>query len=190
MGDSDLELATEEDAASWGTLLGTLYTKGLTEDTTHLIVRDGSQGLDKALYSHLYGVPHQRCIFHKSKNIAEHLQYRELRARGSEAASAPRRQAKQAHKQAILAEAGQIYATDVAVEILARAQAFQDKWEEREPQAVAAFMNGFEQTLSYLSVDFPLAQGSLIRTTNLLERFHKEIRRKQRDIGMFQSEAQ
>ena len=25
-------------------------------------------------------------------------------------------------------------------------------------------------------------------TTNLLERFHKEIRRKQRDIGMFQSE--
>jgi transposase-like protein len=50
-------------------------------------------------------------------------------------------------------------------------------------------MNGFEQTLSYLSVDFPLAQVSLIRTTNLLERFHKEIRRKQRDIGMFQSET-
>jgi transposase-like protein len=38
-------------------------------------------------------------------------------------------------------------------------------------------------------VDFPLAQVSLIRTTNLLERFHKEIRRKQRDIGMFQSET-
>ena len=48
-------------------------------------------------------------------------------------------------------------------------------------------MNGFEQTLSYLSVDFPRAHVSLIRTTNLLERFHKEIRRKQRDIGMFQS---
>jgi hypothetical protein len=30
---------------------------------------------------------------------------------------------------------------------------------------------------------------SLIRTTNLLERFHKESRRKQRDIGMFQSET-
>jgi transposase-like protein len=29
---------------------------------------------------------------------------------------------------------------------------------------------------------------SLIRTTNLLERFHKEVRHKQRDIGMFQSE--
>ena len=28
----------------------------------------------------------------------------------------------------------------------------------------------------------------LIRTTNLLERFHEEARRKQRDIEMFQSE--
>ena len=28
-----------------------------------------------------------------------------------------------------------------------------------------------------------------MRTTNLLERFHKEIRRKQRDIGMLQSTA-
>jgi transposase-like protein len=27
----------------------------------------------------------------------------------------------------------------------------------------------------------------LMRTTNLLERFHKETRRKQRDIGMLQS---
>lgn len=29
-------------------------------------------------------------------------------------------------------------------------------------------MNGFEQTLSYVSVDFPRADVSLIRTTNLL----------------------
>ena len=36
-------------------------------------------------------------------------------------------------------------------------------------------------------VDLPGVPASLIRTTNLLERFHKEIRRKQKDIGMFQS---
>ena len=57
----------------------------------------------------------------------------------------------------------------------------------QEPKAVAVFMHGFEQTLCSLSVDMPRAYVSLIRTTNLLERFHKEIRRKQRDIGMFQS---
>ena len=181
------QLAANEDAASWGTFVGTLYRKGITEATTQLIVSDGTKGLDKALYSHLYGVPHQRCIFHKIKNIADHLQYRELMAEAG--AATPSRQAKQKHKQAILADASQIYATDVEGEIRLRAQAFRDKWAAREPRAVAAFMNGFEQTLSYLAVDFPRAHVSLLRTTNLLERFHKEIRRKQRDIGMFQSET-
>ena len=64
----DCPMAREEEAASWGTFVRTLYATGLTEQTTQLIVSDGSQGLDKALYSHLYGVPPQRCLFHKSKN--------------------------------------------------------------------------------------------------------------------------
>jgi transposase-like protein len=183
------QLAPGEDAASWGTFLGTLYRKGITEETTQLLVSDGAQGLEKALYSHLGGVPPQRCIFHKSKNIAEHLQYTELMAAAHETALAPSRQATQAYKQAILADAGQIYATDVELEIRSCAQAFQAKWAEREPKAVEVFMSGFEQTLSYLSVDFPIAHVSLIRTTNLLERVHKAIRRKQRDIGLFQSES-
>ena len=181
-------LASGEDERSWGSLLSALYRKGVTEETTRLIVSDGSQGLEKALYSHCWEVPHQRCIFHKIKNIADHLQYSALAADG-ETSLAPSRQAKQAYKKAILADAGQIYDTDVEAEIRARAQAFQDKWKEREPKAVEVFMNGFELTLSYLSVDFPIDYVSLIRTTNLLERFHKEVRRKQKDIGMFQSET-
>ena len=182
-------LAANEDAAAWGALVGTLYTKGVTEQSTQLIVSDGSQGLEKALYSHLYGVPHQRCIFHKIKNITDHLQYGEGVGKAGEAAAPPSRQAKKERKRAILADASQIYATDVEGEIRARAQVFRDTWEAREPQAVAAFFHDFPQTLCYLTVHFPRAYVSLIRTTNLLERFHKEIRRKQRDIGMLQSEA-
>jgi transposase-like protein len=68
------------------------------------------------------------------------------------------------------------------------AAVFRTTWEVREPKAVANFLTDFDLTLSYLGVDFPHAFVSLIRTTNLLERFHNEIRRKQRDIGIFQSE--
>jgi transposase-like protein len=53
---------------------------------------------------------------------------------------------------------------------------------------VANLFTDFDKTLAYLRVDFPLSLAVLIRTTNRLERFHKEMRRKQRDIGMFQSE--
>jgi len=180
-------LASQEDAPAWSTFVGALYTKGVTKETTQLVVSDGAKGLDKALYSHLYGVPHQRCIFHKIKNITDHLQYADLLANTGETSAGLSRQAKQERKRAILADASQMYATDVEVEIRARAAGFRQKWAEREPQAVAAFLSDFEQTLCYLSVEFPRAHGSLIRTTNLLERFHKEIRRKQRDIGMLQS---
>ena len=82
------QLAMEEDASSWSAFIGTLYTKGITEQTTQLRVSAGSKGLEKALYSHLYGVPHQRCIFHKIKNITDHLQYAALRAEIGTTASA------------------------------------------------------------------------------------------------------
>jgi hypothetical protein len=53
--------------------LGALYQKGLTEATTTLVGSDGSPGLASALDDHFYGVPHQRGIFHKRKNLAEYL---------------------------------------------------------------------------------------------------------------------
>jgi transposase-like protein len=45
-----------------------------------------------------------------------------------------------------------------------------------------------EATLAYLKVDLSDAHRSLIRTTNLLERLHREARHKQYDIGMFHPE--
>lgn len=81
-----------------------------------------------------------------------------------------------------------MYSTEVTTEIRARAEGFRTTWGPREPQAVEHFFVDVEQTLCSLTVDFPRAFVSRIRTTNLLERFHKEIRRKQRDIGMCQSE--
>jgi transposase-like protein len=77
-----------------------------------------------------------------------------------------------------------MYATDVAGEMRARAQVFRDTWETREPQAVAAFFHDFEQTLCSLTGHVPRAHVSLMRTTNVLERFQKAIRRQQRDIGL------
>jgi transposase-like protein len=168
--------------------VGELYAKGVTEETTQLVVSDGTKGLASALDHHLYGVPHQRCIFHKIKNLADHLQYLDLPLASPRPSTAALHQAKQARQHAILADAGRISATDVEAEIRARAAVFRTTWEAREPKAVANFLTDFELTFSYLGVDFPCAFVSWIRTTHLLERFQKEIRRKQRDIGMFQRE--
>ncbi|MGH8059456.1 MAG: hypothetical protein ACREOH_19840 [Candidatus Entotheonellia bacterium] len=53
---------------------------------------------------------------------------------------------------------------------------------------MANCLMNLELGFSYLGVEFLRAFVSLIHTTNLLERFHTEIQRKQQDIGMFQRE--
>jgi putative transposase len=182
------QIAPGENEQTWKTFFGQLYAKGLTEETTRLVVSDGAPGLETALDDHFYGVPHQRCIFHKIKNIADHLLYGDLEVEGEASDDKAKRKAKTARKKAILADAGAIYDHKTEADMRARAEVFRETWQEREPKSVANFFTDFDKTLAYLRVDFPESLGVLIRTTNRLERFHKEMRRKQRDIGMFQSE--
>ena len=182
------KVAEGERADTCKAFFGELYLKGLTEATTALVVSDGANGLESALDHHLYGVAHQRCIFHKIKQLADHLVFGELPVEPSGDAAQATRQAKRQRKKALVADASQVYKGAGAADIRERAARFQDTWKGREPEAVANFFVDFEKTLSYLAIDFPESLASLIRTTNLLERFHKEMRRKQRDIGMFQSE--
>jgi putative transposase len=182
------QIAPGETAKTWQAFFGDLYRKGITEQTTALVVSDGSTGLESALDHHLYGVPHQRCIFHKIKQLADHLVFHDLPLEGTTPDDKATRKAKRRRKNAILADASWVYAGDGEADIRARAEAFGVTWHAQEPEAVVNFAIDFEKTLSYCEVHFPQSCVSLIRTTNLLERFHKEMRRKQRDIGMFQSE--
>jgi len=182
------QVAEGERADTWKAFFGELYRKGITEATTDLVVSDGANGLESALDYHLYGVAHQRCIFHKIKQLADHLVFGELQVEPSGDEAQATRKAKRQRKKALLADASWVYAGAGAADIRERAEKFQDTWQGREPDAVVNFFVDFDKTLSYLAIDFPASLASLTRTTNLLERFHKEMRRKQRDIGMFQSE--
>jgi putative transposase len=182
------QIATGETADTWQAFFGDLYLKGITETTTTLVVSDGSPGLESALEYHLYGVAHQRCIFHKIKQLADHLVFGELAGQAVEGDAQATRTAKRRRKKAILVDASKVYAGASAAALREQADGFRETWHGREPQAVANFFLDFDKTLAYLAIDFPQSLASLIRTTNLLERFHKEMRRKQRDIGMFQSE--
>ena len=98
------------------------------------------------------------------------------------------RKAKRQRKKAVLVEASGVYDGASETHRRERAEVFRQAWADREPDAVANFLVDFDKTLAYVSSAFPEPFRGLIRTTNLLERFHKEMRRKQRDIGMFQSE--
>jgi putative transposase len=181
-------IAEGETADSWQAFFQQLQSKGVTRKTTQLVVSDGATGLESALDRYLLGVPHQRCLFHRIKNLRNHLVFNDLEVASAETEEQAVREAKRARKKAILAEASWVYEGQSAAEIESRARLFAMIWQGREPEAVAHFWLNFHKTVAYLSVKMDASLHPLIRTTNLLERFHKEARRKQRDIGMFQSE--
>jgi transposase-like protein len=99
------QIATGETAATWQAFFGELYLKGSTETPTTLVVSDGSQGLESALEYHLYGVAHQRCIFHKIQQLADHLVFGELAGQAVEGDAPATHTAKRQRQKAILVDA-------------------------------------------------------------------------------------
>ena len=180
------EIADGEDEESWDRFFSNLYEKGVTEEKVKLVVSDGAGGIESALRLNLPGVLHQRCQFHKIKNIRENLKFEGLELNPSLPLREAIKEAKKKRIRSILRDASYIYKVDEEGEIKRRAKRFREKWEKEEPEAVKNFFTDFEKTLSYLKVDFPIK--SLIKTTNLIERYHQEIRRKTREIGCFKSE--
>ena len=183
------EVVDKETKANWKQFFRHLEAKGLDMDKLQLVVSDGRPGLHTAIRAVFPDtVKHQRCIFHKLKNLADNLNYEQLRLDPDLPRQEAVKQAKKARARAILQDAAAIYASsDIAV-IAQRLADFRQKWASLEPKAVRCFSNDFDLTLNYLRVPFP--HKKLIRTTNLLERFFREFRTRADEIGCFGSQAQ
>jgi len=185
----------EQSDANWKQFFRHLKAKGLDTDEVQLVVSDGRPGLHTAIRSQFPDtVKHQRCIFHKLKNLADNgdkrhpLDYGQLQLDPDLPRREAVKQAKKTRARAILQDAADIYAsTDLKV-IAHRLSDFQQKWRSLEPKAVRRFSNDFDLTLNYLRVPFP--HKRLIRTTNLLERFFREFGDRADEIGCFGSQGQ
>jgi Transposase, Mutator family len=166
----DWEIADQEEQAAWERLVQRLWALGVKLETgLQAIVRDGSEGLEQAL-DYVYGsaLVQQRCIFHKLRNV------------GDKCVGLDREREK-----SLLEQAAAVYQATSAPEAGARLLAFGERWRSTQPQAVATFEREFEQTIQYYSL--PGMVCEVVRTTSLLERTNRELRRKFRQVGCFGS---
>ncbi|MDO8673753.1 MAG: transposase [Dehalococcoidia bacterium] len=184
----DWERAEQEDEASWERLLERLRQRGLTaEKGLRLIVSDGSEGLAAALglVDLGPGVRHQRCVFHKLRNVAKAVK----------ASLAASKEDKQKQREQVVKEAASIYEGQDRAEILRRRDQFVAKWQETEPEAVATLLRDFEKTIEYLEVlAAARARGEAwevryLRTTSALERLNRTLRRMVRQVVLFHCDA-
>lgn len=159
--------AKSESAAAWEAFLNDLFQRGLLGKELRLIVTDGCKGLHAALEIVYPYVKRQRCWAHKLRNVARVL---------------PR-----VIQTACLKEAKAIYRAATKREAVQRFHAWARRWQRQAPKAVACLRQDLDELLTVF--DFPERQRVKLRTTNVIERGFREVRRRTRPIGCFTNSA-
>jgi transposase-like protein len=159
--------ATAESAAQWEAFLRNLYERGLDGKNLSLIVTDGCPGLQQALETVYPYTPLQRCWAHKLRNIAAKL---------------PRK-----IQEDCLREARSIYLADTRREAVHLCRTWTVRRRPPAPKAVACLEEDIDELLNFL--DCPREHWKKVRTTNVIERAFREVRRRARPMSCFQNSA-
>ncbi len=128
-----------------------------------LIIIDGAAGLIAALDVVYPYTERERCWAHKLRNVANYL---------------PKRYQKEC-----ISQARSIYEAPHRMEAVARFREWANGWREVAPKAVRCLERDLDDLLTFL--DFPEAHRKKIRTTNVIERSFREVRRRARTMSCF-----
>ena len=160
-----VELANRESRSSWREFLTALKERGL--HGVEFVVSDDDEGLKKAIAECLSRAAWQRCYVHFLRNAIDHL---------------PRKR-----DDDCLQELRWLYDRRQLKEAKADIKAWLEKWQGRYTKLVAWVEDNIEETLTYYRL--PLPHQRNMKSTNMLERFNEEIRRRTRVARIFPNEA-
>jgi len=159
----DFRQASSESESQWEGLLRNLYERGLTGQYCRLVSTDGCPGLHAALDIVYPYIPRQRCWAHKLRNVANRI----------------RRQ----DQIECLAMAKKIYLAGNRREAVKVFRSWKARWWQTYPEAIQCLEKDLDELLNFL--DCPLTHRVRIRTTNVIERTFREVRRRTRTISCF-----
>lgn len=159
-----MALGPRESTEAWKAVLDDLKARGLGAPA--LVISDGAPGLIAAIRSAWPQVSRQRCIAHKIWNVL---------------ARVPKRLHGEVER-----DIKKVFYAPCLEEAKTAAAAFLRKWGERLPTACENFATDLEDCLTFYR--FPEAHWKRIRTSNVLERAFKEVRRRTRVVGRFPTE--
>jgi transposase-like protein len=160
-------VAPGEDEASWAAVLADLLDRGLDPKTVRLVVSDEHRGLQAALRRYLPGAGWQRCQTHYQRNAG---------------AKVPKRVRPEIHRQL-----RDIFAAPDQRQAKERAKQMIETWQDRSPELASWLEDTIEAPLTVFNI--PAKHQRRMRTTNALERYQQEIRRRSRVIRIFPNRA-
>ena len=156
-----VDVADSESEATYDALFRNLKDRGL--HGVQLVTSDDHKGLVAAIRRHFQGASWQRCQVHFLRN-----------ARGKVARK---------HQAALTSDLKAIYAAPDREWALSLAREVVERWSASHPAVAAWLEEGLEATLARFS--FPESHRRRIRSTNGLERFNQELKRRTRVVRIF-----
>ena len=132
-----------------------------------MVVSDDHEGIKAAVSGELPGARWQRCVVHFERNVLSHVP----------ASSTTE----------VAEDLKAIFKVSREKTAWALSEEFVELHGKRFPKAVSVFEAGIGEALSYLG--FPGSHHQRIRTTNMLERLFKEVKRRTRVVGVFPNET-
>ena len=156
---------SEHRGVAYASMLRSLIDRGLSG--MRLVVSDDHEGIKAAVSGELPGVEWQRCVVHFERNVLSSVPASEM----SEVAE----------------DLKAVFKVRREKTARALAEEFVELYGKRFPKAVSVFEAGIGDALTYLS--FPGSHHAKLRTTNMLERLFKEVKRRTRVVGVFPNET-
>ena len=160
-----LSLGVREGTESWKGVLNDLVERGLK--TPQLIITDGNPGLLKAINDIWPEVPRQRCAVHRIRNVL---------------ARVPKKRQDEVRK-----ALHRIFYAACLDDARDEARQFLSHYQRELPSAAETLAKHLEECLTFYR--FPERHWKHIRTSNVIERAFKEVKRRTRVIGRFPNET-
>lgn len=159
----DFMVTNAESEKRWWRFLNNLYRRGLIGETLGLVVTDGNPGLENAVDLVWSFVKRQRCWAHKLRNVANYL--------------------KRKYLDRCIKEARAIYNGKNKKEAEQAYSRWEKKWRPIAPEAVRCIEKDLEELLNFYNC--PKEIWIKVRTTNVIERAFREVRRRTRPMSCF-----
>ncbi len=159
----DFLVTKHESEKSWEGFLNNLTRRGLTGDALGLIATDGNRGLENAVDIVYPQAKRQRCWAHKLRNVSDKLRKRD--------------------QEQCIKEARAIYSANNRSEATHAYRSWARKWRSISPDAVKCLERDLEGLLNFYSC--PKEMWKKLRTTNVIERAFREVRRRTRPMTCF-----
>ena len=150
------KMAKQEDYESWYELLADIKRRGLSGKNLKLIISDGAEGGIKATKEIYPNVKIQLCLSHKARNVITKCPFK--------------------HKPAMAEDIKEIFKARSLEEAIQVCKTFEQKWFVLAEKSVNALKHRFEDYFVYF--EFPEELWKQIRTSNVLEREFREVRRR------------